>query len=122
MIEVHKNDPDTLADKMKCLIPHLFGDHSLCMFHEEKENYEYCTLPNKEPLESPQLKLCLEELMSKYINNIEKISPSASTQANESFNKIVALKCPKSKHYSGSKSLSFCVVQLYAKKMKGTTT
>lgn len=115
-IAEHRNQADALAEKLKALIPHAFGDHTLCTFHENKDKYEYKTLPNKKPLESLELKIALEDLMTRYINNVNKIVPSASTQGNESFNNVVASKCPKSKHLSGSESLNFRVASAVCQK------
>lgn len=108
-IAEHKNDPEALAATLKAIIPYSFGDHSECSFHEEKENYKYKTWPNEKLLKGQALRTSLEDVMKRYINNVHKIAPAASTQINESFNQIVASKCPKAKHYSGSESLSYRV-------------
>jgi len=118
-IAENKNRPQDLADCLKSIIPHAFGDHSLCKFHEEKDNYEFKTLPGKKAIEGQSLRTSLEELMGRYVNNVEKLAPSASTQVNENFNNIVASKCPKSKHYSGSESLNYRVAAVVCQKNLG---
>ncbi|XP_058805860.1 uncharacterized protein LOC131672566 [Phymastichus coffea] len=59
--------------------------------------------------------------MNRYINSVEKLAPNGSTQQNESFNHRVALKCPKSKHFSGSQSFSFRVAAAVNTKNIGYT-
>jgi len=120
-IAENKNRPQDLAESLKSIIPHAFGDHAYCKFHEEKENYEYKRLPGKKPLEGQSLRTSLEELMGRYINNVDKLAPAASTQINENFNNIVANKCPKSKHYSGSESLNYRVAAAVCQKNSGHT-
>ena len=44
-----------------------------------------------------------------YAENAEKLAPLGSTQANESFNNMVAAKALKNRHYSDSESLCFRV-------------
>ncbi|KAL7297622.1 hypothetical protein TKK_0009293 [Trichogramma kaykai] len=117
----HKNNSDEQSEKLKSLVPHAFGDHSLCTFHENEEEYEYKRLPGKKPLESLSLRNSLDELMQRYVNNAEKLSPAASTQANESFNNTVASKNPKSRHYSGSESFNFRVAAAVCQKNIGNT-
>ncbi|XP_058802154.1 uncharacterized protein LOC131670510 [Phymastichus coffea] len=114
-----KGQPDILKERLQAIVPHAFGDHTLCTFHEDKENYEYKRLPGKKPLDNKDLKTALEEIFSRFINDVKKIAPAASTQANESFNHLVASKCPKSKHFSGSESFSFRVAAAVCQKNLG---
>ena len=56
-----------------------------------------------------RLKKDLSDLFKVYAENAEKSAPLGSTQANESFNNMVAAKAPKNRDYSGSESLCFRV-------------
>ena len=106
-IEENKGDVEGLSSALKAIVRHAFGEHNYCLFHEEKENYHYKNLPNNTPLQNEQLKISLNDLISKYTNNAEKLAPAASTQANESFNNTMSSFCPRNKHYSNSESLDY---------------
>ncbi|XP_066600064.1 uncharacterized protein [Prorops nasuta] len=121
VIAKHKNRPQDLAHTLRSIVPHAFGDHTQCTFHEEKENYVYSKVPGKKPLEGESLRMSLEELMGRYVNNVDKLAPAASTQINENCNNIVASKCPKSKHYSGSEALNYRVAAAVCQKTLGHT-
>ena len=108
-IEDNKGNKSGLESALKSIVPHAFGDHSQCTFHDNNGNYDYKYIPGKKPLNSKELKTTMESLMSRYIQNADRLAPGASTQANESWNNTVASFCPKSKHYSGSDSLNFRV-------------
>lgn len=108
-IDNFKGDVDGLKIALTALVPHCYGEHDLCNFHEDKDDYKYKNIPNRKPLENQQLRISLDDLMIKYITNVDKLAAAASTQANESFNNIIISKCPKSKHYSTSESFNFRV-------------
>ena len=66
------------------------------------------------------LKVDLEETLSTYADQTEKLANLGSSQANESFNNTVAAKAPKRLHLSGSESTSFRVAAATAQKNLGT--
>lgn len=114
-IDCNKGDVHGLKTALTAIVPHCFGDHTLCNWHSEKNNYVYKNIPNNKPLDNPQVRITLDDLFLKYITNVDKLAAAASTQANESFNNTMISKCPKSKHFSGSESFNFrmaaCVCQ-----------
>ena len=57
--------------------------------------------------------------MRNYKTQSKKLSTNGITQANESFNKTVASKAPKTKFYSGSASLNRRVASAVAQKNEG---
>lgn len=118
-IENNKGDTEELKKTLKSIVPHAFGDHTLCSFHEQNKNYNYNNLPNNQPLQNIQLRTSLEDLLSRYIDNAEKLSPAASTQVNESFNNTMASKSPKRKHYSKSESFNFRMAAAVCQKNEG---
>lgn len=40
-IEINKNNEEGLKASLSCLVPHAFGDHSKCTFHDVTKNYIY---------------------------------------------------------------------------------
>lgn len=98
---IHQNKGNKLGMEQgfKALIPHAFGDHSNCTFHDNKEEYDYKNLPDKKPLTNENLKVSLQDLVNRFIENVDKLVPNASTQKNESFNNTMASKCPKSRFF-----------------------
>ncbi|XP_063448242.1 uncharacterized protein LOC134727784 [Mytilus trossulus] len=61
----------------------------------------------------------LKSVFTKYAENSGKLSSLGSTQANESFNRIVASKAPKQHHYSSSGSLNYRIAACVAQKNEG---
>ncbi|VDI63484.1 Hypothetical predicted protein [Mytilus galloprovincialis] len=98
---------------LKSLSKHPFGDHSQCnkswcrFITDPQEVYK--SLPNGKPIQDQKLKEILTEVFDSYINHAEKLASLGSTQANESFNKTVGSKAPKSHNYSRSDSLNYSV-------------
>lgn len=110
---------------LKSLSKHPFGDHSMC-------NKSWCrfvtnpleiykSLPNGKPIQDQRLKETLTEVLDSYIQHAEKLASLGSTQANESFNKTVGSKAPKSHHFSGSASLNYRVAGSVLQKNIGYT-
>lgn len=108
-----------LKSSLLCMVPHAFGDHSLCTFHDKDKEYVYHKLPKQKPLEGEQMKTSLLDLMSRYILNVDKLAPAASTQGNESFNNTVATFCKKQRHYSDSESMCYRVAGAVCQKNIG---
>ncbi|KAL7290583.1 hypothetical protein TKK_0015348 [Trichogramma kaykai] len=121
VIEELKGNPNDLREKLRTIVPHAFGDHSSCTFHEDKENYVHQRLPHQKPLDGSELQITLEEIVDRYVDSADKLAPAASTQSNEAFNQTVGLKCPKAKHLSDSESFNFRVTTAVCQKNYGHT-
>ncbi|VDI13840.1 Hypothetical predicted protein, partial [Mytilus galloprovincialis] len=102
---------------------HPFGDHSFCdkswCSHKENASKKYSSLPFGKPLKDIPLQTDLTDLMKVYKKQSQKLSKLGSTQGNESFNKSVASKAPKSHFYSGTSSLNVRVAASVAQKNDG---
>ena len=120
-----KGNPDQIKRSILGLSGHLFGRHtscdkSWCKFLENPDE-KYSSLPHGKPLSDTALQQSLTSMFTLYAENAEKLSSLGSTQANESFNRIVASKAPKSQHYSSSGSLKYRIAASVAQKNKGNT-
>ena len=87
---------------------HAFGNHKhyqkpYCGYLKRPESYRHGNLRGE------GFKKDISDLFKVYAENAKKLVPFGSTQANESFNNMVATKAPKSRHYFGSESLCFRV-------------
>ena len=60
--------------------------------------------------------------MLKYVGNVAKLAPCGSSQANESFNRVVMSKNPKQPHYGRSESNDFRVALGVCQKNIGTVS
>ena len=122
-ISQNKNSPDDLSQALTAISHHPFGNHnycksSWCQFMKNPKA-KHSSLPFGVPLTDDRLQQDLQKLMSTYQKNIKKLATLGSTQANESFNKIVATKAPKAHHFSGSANLNFRVAASVAQKNEG---
>ena len=123
MVSQCKGRPDDICRGLDAMIGHPYNEHSSCdaswcRFLKNQEA-KYPSLPYGKPLTDGRLKNALYELFSSYKKHCNKLSNLGSTQGNESFNKIVASKAPKSHHYSGSASLNYRVAAGVAQKNSG---
>ena len=80
---------------------------------------KYRSLPYGRPLQGIELQKVLKEFFDSYKGQSEKLANLGSTQANESFNKTVASKAPKSHFYCGTASLNHRVAAGVAQKNIG---
>ncbi|CAC5360370.1 unnamed protein product [Mytilus coruscus] len=71
------------------------------------------------PLSSSSLQKSLENVFEGYAQNSIKLSTIGSTDANESFNRMVSAKAPKHVHYSSSGNLNYIVAASVAQKNTG---
>lgn len=105
----NKNKPEKLKSALCQIVPHAFGDHSHCEswcgYISNPETYRHKSLPHGKDLSGKELQEDLNNILSVYVTNAEKIAPAASTKDVESFNNVIASKAPKRIHYSGSSSL-----------------
>ena len=123
MIKQNFGKHSNIVKGLKALSKHPFGDHSYC-----NENWcrfikdptlKFMSLPYGRPLKSHALQVALTKVFDSYIDRSETLAHLGSSQANESFNKTVASKAPKSQHYSGSSSLNYRVAASVAQKNLG---
>ena len=111
----NQGNKDDLKENLQALIPHQFGDHTLCKprfcgyKRKPAEKYMHRSLPYSNPLKDPYLRKDLEKLFEPVIANAEQYSDLGSSQQCEHANKEVTLRAPKSLHYGNSESLDFRV-------------
>lgn len=111
----NQGDSEALRDNLKALIPHQFGDHSLCnerfcvLKRTPGEVYVHKSLPYKRPLSDDTLRDKLQEIFNPLIANANQYADLGSSQQCEHANKEVSLRAPKSHHYGNTKSLDYRV-------------
>ena len=103
-VKGNKRNPEGVRSRLLCIVDHAFGDHSSCSeewcgFFKDKENYKHKSLPYGKDLVGEDLRRILENVFERYAY-AEKLTPSGSTQSNESFNQMVAAKALNARHYS----------------------
>ncbi|XP_061190963.1 uncharacterized protein LOC133199106 [Saccostrea echinata] len=102
---------------------HIFGDHEHCSARWckfiDNPNLRYKSLPHGKPLKDRFLQDDLKEVFSSYASHSDRLSCLGSTQSNESFNRMVSAKAPKTHHYSSSSSLRYRVAACVAQKNEG---
>ena len=114
VLQKNKNDPIKIQAGLLNTVDHAFGEHgkcgsSWCGFLQNREGYKHKSPPHGKGLVGPKLREDLTSLFKVYASKAAMLAPVGSTQANESFNPVVASKAPKCRHYSGSVSLNFRV-------------
>ncbi|KAK3099978.1 hypothetical protein FSP39_012810 [Pinctada imbricata] len=123
MLAQNQNNPKGVETGLEAISRHPFGDHSLCnaswCSHIENPKQKFTSLPFGKPLKDDLLQEDLRKLMSSYKLHSKKLSQMGSTQSNESFNKIVSSKAPKTNFYSGSASLNRRIASAVAQKNEG---
>ena len=101
----------------------MFWDHSnceeWCKHKENPEVYRPKNLPYTRYLTGDELLQDLILLFGTFAKVIEKLIQKGSTQNNESFNRTVATKNPKTHVYSGSESIAFRVASVVAQRNDG---
>lgn len=107
-------DKDKLRENLKAIIPHQFGDHSLCHPNfcgqlRTDDTYVHKGLPYKAVLKDDRLRVELEKIFTPLANNAEQFADLGSSQACEHANREMALRAPKSLHYGNTKSLDYRV-------------
>ena len=112
----NKGNPSQLKKSLSQIVPHAFGDHTLCdsswcRFIENPATYTHNDLPHGKDLHGEQLKKVLTELFNEYCTDtvISKLAPCANSQRNESLNSVIGTKNPKTRYYGGSESSDFRV-------------
>ena len=109
-------DPESLKQGLKNIIPHAFGEHtccnvSWCGFKQNPVAYKHTDLPNGKDLFGDSLKKALSDILDKYSTDIvvNKLTPCANSQRNESLNSTIGSKNPNTRFYEGSESNDFRV-------------
>ena len=111
----NQGDKDALKDNLKALIPHQFGDHSLCkgqfcgFVRKPGEIYKHRSLPYKSALRDIGLRAKLQAIFDPLIKNVEQYVDLGSSQQCEHANREVTLRAPKSHYYGNSRSLDYRV-------------
>lgn len=115
-VSQHAGDSKSLKQGLKSIIPHAFGDHiscdiSWCGYRQNPTTYKHTDLPNGKDLSGEPLKKALTEIFDEYSTDIvvNKLTPCANSQRNESLNSTIATKNPKTRFYGGSESNDFRV-------------
>lgn len=124
MLAQSKGKPDMVEEGLKSIPEHIFGNHLHCgkWCHAQKhpgKKYIYKSLPHGRPLSDASLKTSLVQLFNSYIRQSDKLASLGSTQSNESLNKSISSKAPKTHHYSSSSSLNYRVAASVAQKNIG---
>ena len=128
-IDQNRGDAAGLAANLQAIVPHTFDNHEHCEQQDVKwcgylsapEVYRHKSLAHGKGLTGAELHKDLTNVFDAFIQNADKLAHLESSQANESFNNIVASKAPKNKHYSGSESLSYRVSAAVSQKNDGHT-
>ncbi|CAG2185916.1 unnamed protein product [Mytilus edulis] len=111
----NQGQPDDMKNNLEALIPHQFGDHSLCQprfcGYKRKPSVKYLhrSLPYKTPLSDPVLREKLQNLFEPVILKAASYADLGSSQACEHANRAASLRAPKHLHYGESESLDFRV-------------
>ena len=113
----HQGNAKGLEENLKALVPHQYGDHSICKPRwcghkragEAGTVYKHCSLPYQVPLKDEVLKQKLTAIFEPVINRAAVYADLGSSQQNEHANKEVTHRAPKEYHFGGSESLDFRV-------------
>lgn len=90
-----------------------------CSFVKQPEGYKPKNLPYGKYLQGNGILTDLQKVFEYFLNNVDRLLNMGSTQANESFNNIVASKHPKNRFYGGSESTAFRVAAAVSQKNIG---
>ena len=107
----NQGDKTGVRENLSAVIPHQFGDHSMCQprfcgyKRKPREVYSHRSLPYKGPLKDNNLRSRLQKIFDPIIANAEQYADLGSTQQCEHANREVTLRAPKSLHYGNSESL-----------------
>ena len=107
-ISQNVGDPKGTENAISNITPHVFGTHDECGVWCRKKldvNAKYKYLPYGKPLVGEELRDAISRVFAKHAKNSERLCFKASSNSNESFNRSLAAKAPKSHHFSKSESL-----------------
>lgn len=106
---------DELEENLKAILPHQFGDHSLCCARfcgfkrNPDEKYIHRSLPYKAALKDDQLRKHLKPIFDQVSARAAQYVDLGSSQQCEHANREVTMRIPKSLHYGNSEALDFRV-------------
>lgn len=83
---------------------------------KQPEGYKPKNLPYGKYLQGNGILTDLQKVFEYFLKNVDRLLNMGSTQANESFNNIVASKHPKNRFYGGSESTAFRVAAAVSQK------
>ncbi|XP_053390404.1 uncharacterized protein LOC128553298 [Mercenaria mercenaria] len=110
-VQQNKNkSEEEMRNALQAIVPHMYGNHTRCgswCKTGENHNRKHSNLPYGCDLTDNELRIHLENLLSPFISNCQKLMTSGSTQANESLNNIAWSKAPKSRNYNASESFDY---------------
>ncbi|XP_031570272.1 uncharacterized protein LOC116304652 [Actinia tenebrosa] len=112
-VSQNKGNPDKLKNSLLSKVPHAFGKHHLCSElwcrAQNDDNYKHSDLPYGKDLYGEEIKTALARIFDEYCTDlvIQKLSPAANSQRNESLNSVIGSKNPKIRYYGGSESSDF---------------
>ncbi|XP_077991796.1 uncharacterized protein LOC144446003 [Glandiceps talaboti] len=112
MCQQNKGSTDKIEQGLQALSRHPYGDHSCCSaewcgYLKDSKCFRYKSLPYGNPLTDADLQETLKKIFERFIPQAYKLANLESTQSNESLNKSIASKAPKTHFYSGSESLNY---------------
>lgn len=117
------SDRQSLENNLRAIPFHVTGDHSKCGdwcgFVKQPEGYKPKNLPYGKYLQGNGILTDLQKVFEYFLKNVDRLLNMGSTQANESFNNIVASKHPKNRFYGGSESTAFRVAAAVSQKNIG---
>lgn len=94
-----QGNPQGIAEGLDALCSRPHVDHSSCSDtwckHVNDPTHTFSSLPYRKPLQDKHLQISLKSVCNHWKQNTAKLSRLGSTQANESFNKTVSMKAPK---------------------------
>lgn len=106
---------EDLEENLRAILPHQFGDHSLChgrfcgFKRNPGENYIHRSLPYKCALKDDKLRQQLQPIFDSVTARSAQYVDLGSSQQCEHANREVTLRVPKSHHYGNSEALDFRV-------------
>ena len=101
-IEQNQGNVEGLQKRLSEIVRHMYGCHEQCSgewctYSDNPEKFAHNSLPYKKPLQDKNLSEALHKLVQQYIAKADRLAYQGSSQANESFNNIVASKAPKAR-------------------------
>ena len=108
--ETNEKDPEKTKSAILNIVPHVFGEHGNCgpwCKYRTDPSHQHKFLPYKRCLSGTDLRSALEKVFFKHAANAPRLCFNSSSNANESFNTIIASKARRSCHFSKSESFDF---------------
>ncbi|CAH3152988.1 unnamed protein product [Porites lobata] len=96
-IRQNKGKESSLLEGLKSIVPHAFGEHTLCKewctYKHDPENYSHGDLPGGRDLQGDDLRASIEDAMKPFLTEelAKKLAPCGSSQRNECVNSLIGL-------------------------------